>query len=485
MAMQNFFDLYPEFAEVDGRRNRKWVPVTTETLSNRHEVALPKEVIIGKTILDLGSCLGATGQWCLAHGATHYTGVEVQPAMVNTSRELLSKHWDHTKFTIIEQDVEQFLNSVTVKYDVVVMFGVIYAFIDTYGILKKVTSICNDTVLIDSHYPFIKNESNVPLLMLNKKQHINSSEDGMAYTGLGCVPNPRALNIIMASLGFVNSEDKLLPKTLEDKNTHDTYSTLLKIHDFKYPARYMMRFRNAGKPLLKPVSAAVANDDVSTKKPFHSAPKITVNADQWVFDKSVAERFQREATTHIPDYKRVIDMCLKYVDKLYDKDASIIDVGSALGHTMHKFISSGYTNVHGVDNSQAMIDASRYPELVVNSEQFPEGTWDVVLANWTLHFMPDPADYLQQIYDNMNYNGMLILSNKMSYSTVTEEMYFDFKRGNGISEEEILKKKQALVGVMLPKSLTWYMRTLEEIGFDNIEVINANMMFNTICARKI
>ena len=34
----------------------------------------------------------------------------------------------------------------------------------------------------------------------------------------------------------------------------------------------------------------------------------------WKFDESVAERFQHEAQSHIPDYDRVIDLCLNYAE---------------------------------------------------------------------------------------------------------------------------------------------------------------------------
>jgi hypothetical protein len=108
----------------------------------------------------------------------------------------------------------------------------------------------------------------------------------------------------------------------------------------------------------------------------------------------------------------------------------------------------------------------------------------VVLANWTLHFVEQRKQYIQDIFNYMKDDGLLILSDKMSHVQELEEMYYDFKRNNGVSEEIIQTKKRALIGVLVTKPLQWYLDTLKEIGFENIEVVNSNMMFHTIYARK-
>ena len=85
----------------------------------------------------------------------------------------------------------------------------------------------------------------------------------------------------------------------------------------------------------------------------------------WEFNKEVAKRFQHEAATNIPDYERVVDLCYQIVSNNYSKDAKIVDVGSALGYTLHKFIRNGYTNVTGIETSDAMIEQSLYREKVI------------------------------------------------------------------------------------------------------------------------
>ena len=117
---------------------------------------------------------------------------------------------------------------------------------------------------------------------------------------------------------------------------------------------------------------------------------------KWQFDKSVADRFQNEALTNIPDYERVIDMCYNIVNSNYPKSAKIVDVGSALGYTINRFIENEYENVFGIEYSQAMIDQSLHKERIIKSDTFV-GNYDVVLMNWTLHFIEDKYNYLKDI----------------------------------------------------------------------------------------
>jgi hypothetical protein len=113
---------------------------------------LPSELIQVKTILDIGSCLGATGDWCLANGATHYTGLEVQDEYVLLSNELLSKYNDDNKFDIVKSSFEHFTTDK--KYDIVVASGVIYGVFDPYTFVNKITSLATTAIIIESRHPY-------------------------------------------------------------------------------------------------------------------------------------------------------------------------------------------------------------------------------------------------------------------------------------------------------------------------------------------
>ena len=77
-----------------------------------------------------------------------------------------------------------------------------------------------------------------------------------------------------------------------------------------------------------------------------------------------------------------------------------------------------------------------------------------------------------------------MLTEKISQSALTESLYHDFKRSNGVSEEEIIEKKQRLQGVLVTYPLSWYMDTLNTLGFHQVDVINANNGFVTFLAQS-
>jgi trans-aconitate methyltransferase len=207
---------------------------------------------------------------------------------------------------------------------------------------------------------------------------------------------------------------------------------------------------------------------------------------RWEFDESVAKRFQKEAKDHIPDYDRVIDMCVDYALVKLNKHDYIIDVGSALGYTIDKFVDKGFTNVFGVESSEKMLEQSSHSKNIFLSSQFPNLRFRLVLINWTLHFIQDKKTYLRSVYDGLESNGTLILSDKTTQSDITKHLYYNFKRNNGVNQEYIEQKEQQLKGYMLTESLDYYFHTLKEIGFENIEIINSRFGFTTfICTKKI
>jgi SAM-dependent methyltransferase len=204
----------------------------------------------------------------------------------------------------------------------------------------------------------------------------------------------------------------------------------------------------------------------------------------WTFDKDIALRFQQEAQQHIPDYRRVIDLCLDIANATVKKTDSIIDVGSALGYTLEKFISAGFVNTIGVEKSLDMIDQSWNPAKVICSDTFPKQQFQLVLLNWTLHFVKNKSSYLDDIYQNLNNGGALILTDKTTQSPEIKKLYYRFKLDNGVTQDYIELKEQQLIGVMHTVPVEWYIEQLKNIGFRSIEIINANLGFVSIYCVK-
>ncbi len=209
---------------------------------------------------------------------------------------------------------------------------------------------------------------------------------------------------------------------------------------------------------------------------------------RWVFDANVAANFDSIAQSQIPNYDGVIGRCIELARTQFPQkpNATIIDVGSACGRTVTRLIDAGFTNVWGVESSQHMAAASAHPDRIIVSERFPvdKAPFDMVIANWTLHFIPTREDYMRDIFTALQPGGLFVFSDRMQGSQTSYLRYLDFKRSKGVSEADIKAKEAALAGVLEPRPLTWYQRTLHSIGFSDIEVIDAAWCFNTLMCRK-
>ncbi len=211
-------------------------------------------------------------------------------------------------------------------------------------------------------------------------------------------------------------------------------------------------------------------------------------AGAWRFDEAVAQRFDQEARAHIPNYELVVRKCVDIATALYpDKAAArILDVGCATGYTLEQLLCVGFTHVYGVDNSQAMLDHSKVTERLVLSDTVPAeyGPYDLVLANWTLHFIDAREEYLASIFDSLNKGGTLVITEKMEMSPLVYGQYHHFKRAQGVSQDEVVRKEAAIQGVLTTRPLVWYLETLQKLGFKQTTVLDASYGFVTLVASK-
>lgn len=205
---------------------------------------------------------------------------------------------------------------------------------------------------------------------------------------------------------------------------------------------------------------------------------------EWKFDAQVAEAFDAIAQREIPDYLRVIELCIRIIRQDPRAQPKIIDVGSATGETLRQLHQAGYRQLFGVDASADMLARSFSEATLIHSESFPEtyGPFDYVLNNWTLHFIREPEAYLAAIKRSLAPGGTLVLTNKVSCSERTHALYHNYKRSHGVNEQAIAKKQAQLQGVLVTQPLEWHLQLLHQLGFAQVEVVNAHTAFVTLSA---
>jgi hypothetical protein len=215
-----FFDDYTEFIELDIRNKRNIFPVTSETLTRRCESLLPKQLIENKTVLDLGSALGAMGMWSLKNGASHYCGVEIQEFYRENSKELLSKHFNN--FQIFKE-----IDEVNEQYDVVLAAGYIHGFLDPFSILEKICKLSKKYVVLET---MVSGGSSLTI-ELQKVNMIDTKNDTKKTSGYSGMPSKPCLDLIMSFNGFKIQKQNIIP---DIKNSDNQYGT--RRHIIRYVA---------------------------------------------------------------------------------------------------------------------------------------------------------------------------------------------------------------------------------------------------------
>lgn len=139
------------FAAVDWRKGRSLFPACAEASAALFAVHLPAAQLAGAHVLDLGCCHGMVGRWALDQGAAHYTGVDISAEYCASARVLLAA--DRDRIDIIEDDVIAYTAQATARFDVVVVMGVLYAFLNPLLLLTQAAHLCTRRLLVESLHP--------------------------------------------------------------------------------------------------------------------------------------------------------------------------------------------------------------------------------------------------------------------------------------------------------------------------------------------
>lgn len=240
---------FEEFMLKDNRTKRTFNPVSNEQMIKKHSAMFPENLVKNKTILDLGACLGATGHWCLSLGASSYLGVETQEKYVDDGNALLKKYYKN-KGKIIHSNIEDFLAKNTESFDIVCLLGVMYVFVDYYSLLKSVTSITKQSLIIEGIYPDLKFfDIDFCGVEFSGKQLINLATKNASLIGRGSRISPEGLSFILKDFGF-DIKEQVYPKRI--KGSYDIYNQ--SFFKRKSTLRYMVLFSRSQKETFRSLS---------------------------------------------------------------------------------------------------------------------------------------------------------------------------------------------------------------------------------------
>lgn len=227
----------------------------------------------------------------------------------------------------------------------------------------------------------------------------------------------------------------------------------------------------------------------------------------WIFDESVVEIFPDMIKKSVPGYDYILYMIGIIANNFISNNSNIYDLGCSLGGvtiSILKNIKIKHCTIIAVDNSPAMIKKFSF-----NMKNYHHNTntiikivqadiryititnTSLVILNFTLQFLKPISrlKLLRKIFNNLNYGGALIISEKFHFDHNTKHsllynMHYNFKKFNGYNDLEIIKKNKLLQKVMITDTIETHIKRLNKAGFININLWFQCLNFGSIIAIK-
>ncbi len=239
------------------------------------------------------------------------------------------------------------------------------------------------------------------------------------------------------------------------------------------------------------------------KDRIYASPRTEIEAFQ--FDDKVADVFEDMIGRSVPGYRMMLEMIGVIARERVLPNTQCYDLGCSLGAatlSMRHHLPHADCNIVAVDNAAAMTrrclaniqaDKSSTPVEVRCEDilETPINNASMVVMNFTLMFIEPELrlQMLRKIYQGLNPQGVLILSEKMKEEEHTSQglltsLYHGFKRIRGYSDLEISQKRSALENVLVPESLEAHMERLKQSGFEQRSTWFKCFGFTSIIAVK-
>lgn len=240
----------------------------------------------------------------------------------------------------------------------------------------------------------------------------------------------------------------------------------------------------------------VARDDIY--RPDHAS------VEPFEFSEHVVRVFPDMIERSVPGYRLLLDYTPLVVRRAVQPNTRIYDLGCSLGAATlaaRRAVQTDGVKVIAVDDSLPMVarcreivaaDNSRVPVDVVEADirEVPIENASVILLFFTLQFVPVAArdELIRRIHDGLVDGGVLLLAEKLAFESADAQRWMDahhadFKRGQGYSDLEIARKRQALENVLVPDTRNAHHRRLKRAGFS--EVHDWFQAFNFCCMAAV
>lgn len=207
---------------------------------------------------------------------------------------------------------------------------------------------------------------------------------------------------------------------------------------------------------------------------------------KWEFDDEVAKCFDDMLQRSIPDYENMRELVFQIGRHFVENGETVMDLGCSNGNAVLPFVKTYSKNKYVLcDVSESFLDLCRrgfknYENVNVMNHDLrngvPEEKCGLILSILTLQFTPIEYRHLivQSIYDHLNTGGALIIVEKLLGSSydidkILVDEYYEMKKENQYTNEQIQQKRKSLEGVLVPITESWNIDLLKRSGFKKVE----------------
>lgn len=225
------------------------------------------------------------------------------------------------------------------------------------------------------------------------------------------------------------------------------------------------------------------------REPKRVDETITAVPGEWRFDRDVSRAFDSHVRKSVPFYEEIQRMVVE-LSEYFVRDQSVVyDLGSSTGTTLDLLsnLHAGKEDVQfiGIDLSEFMINEARkkvnrpnvrfYHKNVLDAEFSPPA--NLMTALFTLQFLTlaERRSLLLRINRSLIEGGGFLFAEKVCaehscFEDMWTELYWDFKKRQGLTPEQILEKSNSIRGVLKPLTTEENLDLLRQTGFSRVEV---------------
>lgn len=214
---------------------------------------------------------------------------------------------------------------------------------------------------------------------------------------------------------------------------------------------------------------------------------------KWEFGPDVTSVFPDMIKRSIPGYSTMRETVVRVANPFLNSESSglyFLDVGCSRGDTICEILESidrpMQVGVTGVDSSAPMVHVAKRLFSGWDNVNFVHGDimeiditpnkFALITSVLTAQFIPIDArqDFYQRVHSGLSCDGGFIVVEKILGETPISQhflvdIYHNFKRDNGYTDQQIEEKRKSLQGVLVPMTASENERMLKAAGFSNVQ----------------